>query len=281
MRLYKTPFLALFSFIYFLLPVSLFAQPEIGLQLYSLRNQFPKDVQGTLEKVKQMGIEEVELAGTYGMSNEAFKKELDKKGLKVISVGADFKLLAENPQAAVDNAKAFGAEYVTCFWIPHNGNEFTIEDIKKAITVFNAAGKILKENGISLCYHPHGYEFRPYENGTLFDYFINNLDPNYVNFEMDVFWIKHPGQDPVALLQKYPNRFPLMHLKDRQHGTPGNQNGQADDETNVVLGTGDVGIADIMKAAEKAGVKHYFIEDESSHSELQIPQSIRFLKKLK
>ncbi len=70
---------------------------------------------------------------------------------------------------------------------------------------------------------------------------------------MDVFWVKHPGQDPVALLQKYPGRFPLMHLKDRKPGTEGNQKGHADVETNVVLGAGDVGIAAVMKAAKKQG----------------------------
>jgi sugar phosphate isomerase/epimerase len=98
---------------------------------------------------------------------------------------------------------------------------------------------------------------------------------------MDVFWVKHPGQDPVALLKKYPKRFLLMHLKDRKPGTPGNQNGHADVETNVVLGQGDVGIAEVMKAAKKAGVKHYFIEDESSRSVQQIPQSLAYLRSLK
>jgi sugar phosphate isomerase/epimerase len=98
---------------------------------------------------------------------------------------------------------------------------------------------------------------------------------------MDVFWVKHPGQDPVSLLKKYPNRFPLMHLKDRKPGTEGNQFGSADVETNVVLGTGDVGIAAIMKVAKQYGVKHFFIEDESSRAVEQIPQSLKFLKSLK
>jgi len=110
---------------------------------------------------------------------------------------------------------------------------------------------------------------------------VTNMDPRFVNFEMDVFWVKHPGQDPVALLKKYPNRFLLMHLKDRKPGTKGNQNGNADDETNVVLGTGDVGIAEIMKEAKKIGVKHFFIEDESSHPLEQIPLSLAYLKGLK
>ena len=162
----------------------------------------------------------------------------------------------------------------------HNGDEFTLENAKNGIEVFNAAGKILSENGLSLCYHPHGYEFRPYEKGTLFDFIMTSVKAKWVNFEMDVFWIKHPGQDPVALLKKYPGRFQLMHLKDRKPGTAGNQNGNADVETNVVLGSGDVGIADIMKVAKKSGVKHFFIEDESSRSMEQVPQSLAFLKSL-
>ena len=111
-----------------------------------------------------------------------------------------------------------------------------IDDVKKAIAVFNTAGKLLYENGLKFCYHPHGYEFRPYEGGTLFDYMVKNTDPKYVNYEMDVFWVKQPGQDPVALLKKYPTRFRMLHLKDRKKGTEGNQNGTAPEETNVVLG---------------------------------------------
>jgi sugar phosphate isomerase/epimerase len=110
---------------------------------------------------------------------------------------------------------------------------------------------------------------------------MKNMDPAYANFEMDVFWIKHPGQDPVALLKKYPNRFLLMHLKDRRPGTPGNQEGKADVESNVVLGSGDIGIAEIMREAPRAGVKHYFIEDESSRSEQQVPESLAFLRSLR
>ena len=254
---------------------------EIGLQLYSLRDQFAKDVPGTMAKVKGWGIKEVELGGTYGLSMENFKKLLSQNNITPISYGADFKALTADPQDVANTAKVLGVTYVVCHWIPHSGTDFTLEDVKRAVEVFNAAGKVLKENGLTFCYHPHGFEFRPYETGTLFDYLMKNLDANYVNFEMDVFWIKHPGQDPVAMLKKYPNRFLLMHLKDRKPGTPGNQNGQADVETNVVLGTGDLGIAEIMKTAKRTGVKYFFIEDESSRSEQQIPLSLAFLKGLK
>ena len=260
---------------------AVFSQTQIGVQFYTFRNQFAKDVPGTLEMISKMGIKEVEGGGTFGLPEADYKELLKKNNLTMVSVGADFSDLAKDPQKAVDEAKKYGAKYVVCFWIPHNGNEFTFDDAKNAVTVFNNAGKVLAANGLKFCYHAHGFEFRPYENGTLFDYMAKELNPAWANFEMDVFWVKHPGQEPVALLEKYPNRFLLMHLKDRKPGTSGNQNGQADDETNVVLGTGDVGIAAIMKVAKKAGVQHYFIEDESPRSVDQVPQSLVFLKSLK
>lgn len=249
---------------------------EIGLQLYSLRNEFKKDVPGTLAKIKEFKIKKIEGGGTYGLSMDEYKKLLRQNNLQMVSYGAGFEELADNPQAVIDNAKAFGAMYVMCAWVPHD-KEFTMDDAKKAIDVFSKAGKLMAESGLKFCYHPHGYEFRPYENGTMFDYIVKNTDPKYVNFEMDVFWVKHPGQDPVALLRKYPNRFLLLHLKDRKPGTVGNQNGTAPDETNVVLGKGDVGIAAIMKEAKKIGIKYCFIEDESLDAAQQIPQSLTFL----
>ena len=254
---------------------------QIGLQLYSLRNEFKKDVPGTLAKIKEWKITLIEGGGTYGLPMNEYKKLLKQNNLTMASVGAGFEELAKNPQGVVDNAKTFGAKYVMCAWVPHKEGNFTMEEIKNAIDVFNAAGKLMYENGIKFCYHPHGYEFRPYENGTMFDYMVKNTDPRYVNYEMDVFWVKHPGQDPVALLKKYPKRFLMLHLKDREPGTKGNQEGRAPDETNVVLGKGDVGIEAIMKQAKKTGIKYYFIEDESPKAVEQIPQSLEFLRRIK
>lgn len=254
---------------------------QIGLQLYSLRNEIPKDVSGPLALIKSWGVQEIEGGSTYGLSADEFTALCKKNNLKMISIGAGFEELEKDPASVAIKAKQFGTQYVMCSWIPHSGDDFTLTDTEKAISVFTNAGKVLKEQGISLCYHIHGYEFRDYEGGTLFDLMVKKLDPNYVNFEMDVFWVKHPGQDPVALLKKYPGRFPLMHLKDRQHGTPTSQTGHADVETNVVLGEGDVGIETIMKEATKAGVKHFFIEDESSRAVEQIPQSLKYLKSLR
>jgi sugar phosphate isomerase/epimerase len=253
---------------------------EIGLQLYSLRNEFKTDVPGTLAKIKGWNIQQIEGGGTYGLPVEEYKQLLKHNNLQMVSYGADFEELEKNPQAVISNAKAFGSKYIMCAWVPHKEGVFTIDEINKAIRVFSKAGKLMHENGIKFCYHPHGYEFRPYQGGTLFDYLVKHTDARYVNFEMDVFWVKHPGQDPVALLKKYPTRFLMLHLKDRQPGTEGNQDGHAPDETNVVLGQGDVGIAAIMKQAKKNGVKYYFIEDESPKAVEQIPQSLKFLASL-
>jgi len=253
----------------------------VGIQLYSFRDQFAKDVPGTMAKVKQMGFREAEIAGTYGMSLADFRKLLDQNGIKAISTGASFEDLDSNVPKILAEAKALGAKYVTCAWIPHPGDMFRIQDADQAIDVFNTAGKLLADNGITLCYHTHGYEFQIYENGTFFDYMAENLNPKYVNFEMDVFWVKAPGYDPVALLQKYSKRFLLMHLKDRKPGTPDTNTGHSDVESNVTLGQGDVGIAAVMKQARKSGVKYYFIEDESSRSMEQVPESLIFLEKLK
>jgi len=251
---------------------------EIGLQLYSLRDQFAKDVPGTMAKVRKMGIKEVELAGTYGLAFPEFIKILAQHELTVVSYGGEFEKLKDFPQNLADEARSYGAKYVVVFWIPHDGDNFTVEDVDKAAAVFNAAGKVMARNGLLLCYHPHGYEFKAYKDGTLFDYMMEKFDSRFVQFEMDVFWIKQPGQDPVALLKKYPNRFVLMHLKDRKRGTRNSDNGHADVESNVVLGSGDVGIAEVMKEAKRIGIQHFFIEDESSRSEEQIPKSIKYLR---
>ncbi|MGF7215478.1 sugar phosphate isomerase/epimerase [Spirosoma lacussanchae] len=253
----------------------------VGIQLYSFRDQFAKDVPGTMAKVKQMGFRQAEIAGTYGLSLTDFRQLLDRNDIKAISTGASFEDLDNNVPKVLAEAKALGAKYVVCAWIPHPGDTFMIQDADRAIDVFNTAGRLLADNGIQLCYHTHGYEFQTYQDGTFFDYLAENFDPKAVNFEMDVYWVKSPGYNPVALLQKYPKRFPLMHLKDRKPGTPDSMSGHADVESNVTLGTGDVGIADIMKQAKKSGVKYFFIEDESSRSMQQVPESISFLLGLK
>jgi sugar phosphate isomerase/epimerase len=251
---------------------------EIALQLYSLREQMKTDVRGTHALVPKWGIRYVEGSGTYGMSTDAYKQLLKENNLQMIGVGAEYNQLKENPQAVIDNAKAFGALYATCYWIPHPQGKFSIKETKEAIEVFNRAGKLLKEAGLTLCYHPHGYEFIPHNSGVLFDELIDKAE--YYVFNMDVYWVQMGGADPLTIMKKYPKKFPLLHLKDRAHGTPGSTDGRGDVETNVVLGTGDIDIRGLIKQARISGTEYLVIEDESSRSVQQIPLSVAYIKKV-
>lgn len=274
----KINVLWLFLIAMFFLGTTIGNTQEVGLQLYSLRNQFKQDIPSTLKTIKDWGITVVEGGDTYGMPEEEFKGLLAKNNLKVVSIGADFETLANDPFKVIEQAKSYGATYVMCPWIPHTGNTFRIEETKIATAIFNRAGKLLKEHGIQLTYHAHGFEFRPYKDGTLFDYMAQNAE--HFDFEMDVYWVHFGGQDPVKLLRKYPKKFILLHLKDMQKGTPKNDTGQADVETNVVLGTGEVDIAGVVAEAKKMGIKYMFIEDECSRVVSQVPKSLEYLKSL-
>jgi sugar phosphate isomerase/epimerase len=253
-----------------------------GLQLYSLRDSFKiKGIAPTLDKVKAWGITEIEIAGVQGLQPEAFRKELDSRGMKAISGHWPFERLEKEPAACVAEAKAMGCSYVACAWVPHGSAEFTEADARKAITVFNKAGEVAVAAGLKFAYHAHGYEFQPHGDGTLFDLMAKEMKAGVADFEMDVFWIVHPGQDPVKLLQKYPGRFTLMHLKDLKKGArTGILTGHAPNEESVALGTGQVNWAAVLKAAEVSGVKHYFIEDEAPTVEDQVPVTLGFLKGL-
>ncbi|HOW67586.1 MAG TPA: sugar phosphate isomerase/epimerase [Candidatus Paceibacterota bacterium] len=168
-----------------------------------------------------------------------------------------------------------------CAWIPHQG-DFNEQQCREAIAVFNRAGRAAANEGLKFFYHNHGYEFQPYGQGTLFDLLMRETDPKYVAFEMDIFWVVHPAQDPVQLLKKYGKRWELFHLKDMKKGTPtGLLTGSADVRNDVVLGTGQIDLPSILKEAKKAKVKYYFIEDESPDAAEQIPQSLRYLEQVK
>jgi len=253
---------------------------EIGVQTYTFRNSFPNGVEATLDTIKSFGFIELEANPPKGVSHEEFRKMCDARGLKIVSTGADFNELAKDPMQIVRNAKILGASYVMVAWIPHNP-PFSLDDAMRASEVFNKAGKILKENGLTLCYHNHGYEFIPHGKGTLFDFMMENTDPEYVFYELDVLWAIHPGADPVALLKKYGSRFKLMHLKDLKKGVKGDFSGGTPTTNDVAIGTGQAKFPAIIRAAQAAGIEHYFIEDESPTFMQQIPKSIAYLKGLK
>ena len=252
---------------------------DFGVQAYSFRNYFPKDMIGTLDRIQKMGITKIEGDGGK-IPPEEFRKLCADRGISIPSTGAQFQELIDDPMAIVTKANLLGAKYVMCAWVPHDG-DFKLVDADKAISVFNKAGKVLSDNGIIFTYHAHGYEFQPNGKGTLLDYIIENTDPRYVSFEMDIFWMHFGGGDPVSLMKKYGNRWKLMHMKDMKKGTPKNLTGGTDVENNVPIGSGELDMPAIIKEGNRIGIAHYFIEDESSSVVSQVPASIAYLKSLR
>ncbi len=256
-------------------------QVPLGIASYTFRNQWKNGVPQTLDIIQQMGFKEFEGGAPQGVSPEEFKKMLSDRGISIPSTGTGFEQLESDPQAVADRVKALGASYVMCAWIPHKRGEFSKADADRAIKVFNEGGKVLKENGITFKYHVHGYEFQPYADGTLFDYLVKNTDPNYVSLQMDVMWTYFGGGDPAALLKKYGKRWVSLHLKDFRKGAPRDMTGLTGPENDVVLGQGELDFPAILREANKIGIKHMFIEDESEHELEALPKSIAYLKSLK
>ncbi len=251
----------------------------LGVQTYTFRRSIGNDPAKVLDTIKKLGFTEIE-GGGGRMHPAEFKKLCDERGISIPSTGAGYEDLVNKIDSVVWRAKTLGAKYVMCAWIPHQNNVLTFENAKKAVDDFNKAGRILKENGLTFSYHAHGYEFQPYEDGTLLDYMFKNTDPEYVSFQMDIFWIQFGGGDPVSLLKKYGSRWKMMHIKDMRKGTKKDLTGLTSVENDVALGTGELDLPAILKEAKRIGIKHYFIEDEASSYATQVPQSIAYLKSL-
>lgn len=253
---------------------------EIGIAPYTFRRSFPNGVAETLDTIQSMGFTEIE-GGGGRMDPHEYKQLCDERGLSIPSMGVGYEQLVNNLQEVIDRAKIYGSKYIMCAWIPHETGNFTKEDMDKAIADFNRVGQELQENGLTLSYHTHGYEFVEYNGGTLFDHMMENTDPRYVSYEMDIFWVHFGGGDPVALLRKYPDRFKMLHVKDMKNGIEKDHTGLTDPEHDVTLGTGQVDVEGVLRAAREIGIEHYFIEDESSRIIEQIPKSIEYMRSLK
>ncbi|SRR5690606_23592539 len=254
----------------------------LGIQLWSVRHQLGEDLPGTLQWLRDQGFQEVELHSTYGMSPDSFRQVLDQFGIRATATHAPYERFRDDIQALLDDAEVLGLSHVGIAWIPRpQGEPFTVELAREVAANFNEWGRIAAERGLRFFYHPHGYEFQPADDGTVpFDVLVAETDPQYVSFEMDVFWVVHPGQDPVELLRKYPDRWSLMHVKDMAEGVVGDFSGGAGPETNVPVGTGQIDYAAVLQAAEEVGVQRYFIEDESTDPLGNIPQSVAYLEQV-
>ena len=254
-----------------------------GMQTYTYRRGMKANPAASLDSIRALGITDLECGVFAGKTAAESRKMLDERGMRCSSFGGSYDALQDTTKLREigRNAKIMGAEYIMLAWIMKKP-PFTLDDAKAAVTNFNRIGKQLKDEfDLTFCYHNHGYEFAKHGDGTLFDYIVQNTDPRYVSFELDLLWAAFPGQKPEELLTKYGNRFKLMHLKDLRKGVPGDLSGGTSVENDVALGTGAINMPAVLKAAKKAGIKHYYIEDESSSFATQVPQSLAYLKSVK
>jgi sugar phosphate isomerase/epimerase len=238
----------------------------IGVQLYTVRDAMAKDPKATLAKVAGVGFNSVEGAtytGTqkfYGMEPAEFKQTLKDNGL--IMPSAHYMLGEGMPntkgtivnewQKAVDDAAAVGLKYMVCAYLLDN-ERGTLSHYKETAAKLNHAGEICKKAGIQLCYHNHDFEFKQEDGKYPYEMLLNNTDPDLVKMEMDIYWIYKAKQDPIALFNRYPKRFPLWHVKDMDR-TP--------KQMFTEVGNGVIPFKNIFKEAKKAGLDYFFNEQD-------------------
>jgi sugar phosphate isomerase/epimerase len=254
----------------------------IGLELYSLRHQIKSgdadSVKAAMDYAKQVGYMEIEAPELYGLTAKEYRSLLDEAGLPCTSMMATYDQFKADLGTVAANAHTLGADNVVNAWIPHKG-EFTIELCRETAKLYNQWGKELCAEGLHFGHHTHGCEFQPYKRHPLFDRLVEETNPEYVDFEMDIFWVVDPGYSPAAYLKKYPNRWRLMHLKDMKKGPPThNYTGSEPVSWDVPIGTGRIDIPAILREAERVGVKQFYVEDESDQAHDQIVEDLRYLE---
>ncbi|TSD64634.1 sugar phosphate isomerase/epimerase [Inquilinus sp. KBS0705] len=251
-----------------LMAPNLFARNKkyIGLQLYTVRDAMQKDPTGTLAKVAKVGFNSVEGAtytGTqkfYGMEPAEFSKVLKGNGLIMPSghymLGegmANAKGTITNDwERAVNDAANVGLKYMVCAYLL-DSERGTLSHYQETAEKLNKAGEICASAGIQLCYHNHDFEFATQDGQYPYEILLNNTDSNLVKMEMDIYWIYRAKQDPLALFQKYPGRFPLWHVKDMDN-TP--------KQMFTEVGNGVIPFKNIFKHANEAGLEYFFNEQD-------------------
>jgi len=253
-------------------------QVPVGLQLYSVRNLLPKDFEGTLQKLAAAGYKEVEAAGYFDKTAADFGNALQKAGLKCVSTHHQLTQLKTQFDQLIQYGQAIGLEYIICSWAgvhrdPTRKGELNLDDWRYVAEQFNAIGAKVKAAGMTFGYHNHVVEFGT-ENGIVFfDELLKRTDPNVVKFEMDCGWVVGGGHNPVDYLTKFPERFPLLHVKDMVKEPDGKLR-------NVVMGKGFIDYKPIFRAA--TGLKHYFIEQEEFEGDpmTELREDAEFMKKL-
>jgi len=240
----------------------------VGLQLYSIRDAMDTDVPGSLKKVSDLGYKYLEMAGYsegkfYGYSPSEFNKIVSDLGMEVLSSHT----MVEAAGVTLDNAKIMAdahaelnAKYCVQPWVEEPDRN--IESYKKMIGDWNEVGRIMKEVGIQFGYHNHNFEFANIDGVVpYYDIFMPEMDPDLITMEIDLYWVTKAGQDPVEMINKYPGRFQLFHLKDMYTETSPYFDVIKDDISPV--GAGLIDFKRIMAAKEVAGMKYFFVEDDN------------------
>jgi sugar phosphate isomerase/epimerase len=230
---------------------------DFGLQLYTLRDDMPKDPKGVLKQVASFGYKQIESyegpqGMFWGMSNTDFQKYMTELGMTIVASHVDIEKDFEKKAA---EAAAIGMKYLVCPW---KGPQKSIDAFKKFADEFNQKGEICKKNGIRFAYHNHDYSFKLLDGQLGQDVLMNNTDPSLVDYEMDMYWVATAGEDVETWLKKYKNRFRLCHIKDRSK-TPVADNGK----NSVELGTGSLDWSKLLKTAKDNGMQYYIVEQEA------------------
>jgi len=229
---------------------------QFGLQLYTLRDDLPKDPKGIMKQAASFGYKQFEgFEGPkgmfWGMKNTEFKKFLDDLGVTMVSAHCEANKDLERKAA---EASEIGMKYLIC---PSVGTQKSVDDYKKIADKFNGWGDVCKKHGIRFAYHNHGYPFVQQDGQYPQDIFMQHTNPDTVDYEMDIYWVVTAGADPIEWLKKYPNRFRLCHIKDRKKDAPA-----AEQDASVDVGTGSIDFKKILKVAEDNGMQYYIVEQE-------------------
>lgn len=244
---------------------------RIGLQLYTLRNEMKADFNGTLEKVAATGYKEVEFAGYFDRKPQEVKATLAKLGLASPSSHFALASVRDDLNKLIETAKTVGHKFVVCPFLAQNERQ-TLADYQKVGAIFNRAGEACRKAGIEFAYHNHDFEFVPLDGKVPYDMLLAETDPKLVRMELDLYWITKAGHDPLTYFDKHPGRFPLVHVKDMD-------NSSKKDFTEV--GRGTIDFKKIFARSEKAGIRHYYVEQDRSAAPLEsIKVSYDYLSKL-
>lgn len=226
---------------------------RIGLQLYTVRDQMKASVSNTLAAVAKAGYKEVEFAGYFGHSAADIRKMLDDVGLTAPSTHVQMAQLGTEWESLLNQAKTIGHEYLVCAWIDEADRN--IPGYTKIAARFNDAGRRAREKGLKFGYHNYFFEFNPIDGQIPYDLLLRECDPDKVAMEIDIFWMTKGGGDPVKYMERYPGRFPMLHVKDM---------GPAPKHEMLDVGKGTINWKKILRAGEKGGVKHVFVENDEA-----------------